>query len=180
VVKQFEDEAIHVSYVVASQSPQPYKPLQQLCSECVKAVELDKNSRGCHQHIGSNACRGDPTKDQDYLYVKDALIGGNYKVCWCDALSPKDVCVIRKKLLAGKSVVMLGAYVMIIIAIRLFLRSDEVLTIEMKDFIIECFVREGGHICGHCIKIMGKTDKKWKYYWIWVNDEFPSFVSFGI
>jgi hypothetical protein len=149
-----------------------------LCSGCVDSVARNENSRGCRQHAGSSARifrRGDPTKDQDFLDVKDALVDGNYTVRGCDALSPKDVRAIRKKLLAGNSIAMLGAYTLILIAIRIFLRSDEVLTIEMAHFIPECFVRSENRIRGLCVKVWGKTDKRWKYYWLWVNDECPEF-----
>jgi hypothetical protein len=153
-----------------------------LCSDCVESVAQDVHSRGCRQHAGKGARifrRGDPTKDQDFLDVKHALVDGNYTVRGCDALSPKDVRAIRRKLLGGNSVAMLGAYTMILLATRIFLRSDEVLTIKMEHFIVECFVREGAdnRIRGLCIKIWGKTDKQWKYYWLWVNDECPEFCS---
>jgi hypothetical protein len=84
-----------------------------LCSDCVESVENDPQSRGCRQHAGRGARifrRGDPTKDQDFLDVKDALVDASYTVRGCDALSPKDIRAIRKKLLAGNSVAMLGAY----------------------------------------------------------------------
>jgi hypothetical protein len=84
-----------------------------LCPECVAEVENDRHSRGCPQHAGSHARifrRGDPTQDQDFLDTKDALVDENYIVRGCDALSPKAIRAIRKKLLAGNSVAMLGAY----------------------------------------------------------------------
>jgi hypothetical protein len=150
-----------------------------ICPECVKAQALDANSRGCRQHAGRNARifrRGNPTRDQAYLDVKDAQNDPTYVVRGCDALEPKDVRAIRKKLLAGNSVISLGAYTLILISVRLFLRSDEGLTIQLEHFIPECFARVGGaesRISGLCLKIKGKCDKTWKYYWLWVTDECP-------
>ena len=138
--------------------------------------DSDPASRGCHMHLGQRVFRcGNPTKDTDYKDIQDALKNGAYKESGCDSLRPKDLRMLRVFLLAGSSIPLLGAYIIIMIASRLFLRSDEILTLKVEDFFPSLFnrVAHNNSIEALALRIWGKTDHEYKYYWLWVDDEFP-------
>ena len=111
---------------------------------------------------------GNPTKDTDYKDIQDALKNGAYKESGCDSLRPKDLRMLRAFLLAGSSIPLLGAYIIIMIASRLFLRSDEILTLKVEDFFPSLFIRvaHDNSIKALALRIWGKTDHEYKYYWL--------------
>ena len=52
----------------------------------------------------------------------------------CDSLKPKDVRLLRAKLLSVNDLFLLGMFVVTLIGICLFLRSDKVLPFCIEDF----------------------------------------------
>ena len=63
--------------------------------------------------------------------------------------------------------------VLIIMGCKMFLRPDELLTIELKDFVPKLCVSKGDRIVGLLCKVMGKCDGKEVNLWIWADDENP-------
>ena len=124
-----------------------------LCSKC---YEHDK---ACDRHTDFKRTfrRGDPTLDQGYLDEKDGLMDKRYRERGASRMRPKDVRKIRDYLLTGNNIVFLGVYVMILIAIRIFLRADEVITIRLADFYTDLTLRTlDEKIHGLCIRVFGK------------------------
>jgi hypothetical protein len=105
----------------------------------------------------------------------DGFIDGTWHSSGNDALRPRDVRACGTYLLAAASLPFLAAYVLILIAIRLFLRSDEVIHLSTTEsFLPSLFIRKNGRI--HClaVKVKGKCDGDWKYYYLWMDDKYPS------
>ena len=65
-------------------------------------------------------------------------------------------------------------WVMIIISVRLFLRSDEVINIKFMDFVPELFVYDPvGNLEALAIKIKGKTDTVVYTLLLWKDEKYP-------
>jgi hypothetical protein len=55
------------------------------------------------------------------------------------------------------------------------LRPDELVTIDVEHFIPQLFCEHQGRVVGMVVKVKGKCDDKWKYLWIWADDDNPEF-----
>jgi len=147
-----------------------------VCERCTAIDSEGSNAGGCRYHRARPKLirRGNPTRSEDFVNIRDALVDGSYTEQGCDALNPKDIRHIRSYLLAQNSIYFMGVYTAILVAVCLFLRSDEMLPLSVADFFPSCFVRTpDGKIRALCLRIWGKKEKGWRYYWLWVDDEYP-------
>jgi hypothetical protein len=88
-------------------------------------------------------------------------------------LLPSDICLLRNHLLSSKSIVSLQTYVIILIAIALFLRHDEFHDIEMCHFVADTFQVHDDQVEALVLKVSSATDYTWVTPTIWANHEFP-------
>ena len=66
--------------------------------------------------------------------------------------------------------------VMIMVAICLFLRFNDLDSMAVEHFIPEQFVFDpAGNVMGICLKVFGKADTDWVTLTLWTDDECPEF-----
>lgn len=150
-----------------------------VCKDCVELKAKDPLSAGCfhHQRRGEPRLdrRGNVTISVHFKDCMDGFIDGTWHASGNDALRPRDVRACGTYLLAAASLPFLAAYVLILIAIRLFLRSDEVINLSTTEsFLSPLFIRKNGRIHALAVKVKGKCDGDWKYYYLWMDDKYPS------
>jgi hypothetical protein len=149
----------------------------EVCDKCVELRKTDKSSNGCRSHENQESRlfrRGNITESVHFTDCMAGLIDGTYHSQGNDALRPRDVRACGNFLLGAANLAWLGAYVLILIAVRLFLRSDEIVPLQVCDFIRTLFIRKNGRIHSLALKIKGKKDDDWKYYWLWMDEDYPS------
>ena len=137
----------------------------QFCERCEDCVALDRRDdyHGCVKHRMAPQLwqRGDPTSTET---VKNAIkksnkAGSAYVAQGDSPLSPWEVATLRRNLVNTNRIEDLQLFVIILVAIKLFLRSDEFLTIRSCDLNWELTLINDDHsISSLCIKIQGKTD----------------------
>jgi hypothetical protein len=92
---------------------------------------------------------------------KESAEDADYEEHGCDQILPKCVRMLRDRLLSGNSLSNLQAYCIILLGIKLFLRADEALEIEIDHFITGLFVEYGGRIEALALKVKGMKNQKW-------------------
>jgi len=153
---------------------------RDICSQCVQALNLDEKATGCRSHLGSFlfAKRGNPRSSDavtnTYKLCKDLLMGHTVKGCY--QLCPKEVHAIRKLLLSSNQLSDLQLYVMVLVAIFLFLRHDEVYNLSFDDYQPSLsMTHSDGRVSCLVFKVKGKSDTEYKYLVLWLCDEIPQF-----
>jgi hypothetical protein len=99
--------------------------------------------------------------------------GHNHKETGDSQFTPKNLRAIRRFCLATGTITGLQTWLLVIMGCKMFLRPDELITIEIKSFVPTLFVRKGEHVIALFCKVMGKCDKKEHGIWIWADDENP-------
>ena len=153
----------------------------EACVGCNAAHELLGDGEvftGCTQHQANSRLaswyrHGNPTKNQDWIANKSTLMDPNYEPNGCLYIDPADVRDLVDALLATNTVTGLKMIVMILVAVRLFLRADEVVTIHsVLSFVPTLTLRINGFIHAIALKISGKMEKgKELYFNLWRNME---------
>jgi hypothetical protein len=148
------------------------------CTDCAALHATNNRSQGCDRHVTGRQvlwCRqGNPTGEYDWQTNMKTLKDPNYVPHGCSQIDPSDVRDIRDHLLAGNTLAGLKMLVMILIAVRLFLRADEIVSVTVQDFFPELFIRMRGVI--HCVvlKVSGKSEKgKELFFSLWRDWEYP-------
>ncbi len=162
-------------------------PYEEPCKYCVKIYEELGEKTGCdHHRDGMLFRRGDPTKHQDVIneMKKVDKSCATYKSNGDCPITPWDLMKIRSVLMSTGSLQDLQMYVMILIGIRLFLRSAELvdLKISMVDgskknllnWKTSVFTPEG-ELTGLTFDIMGKKDPKPVSLVLWRDEVVPEF-----
>jgi integrase len=90
------------------------------------------------------------------------------------SLLPGDVRDLRRALL-GSDLQAFLSYVMILLGIKLFLRSDELLTLCMNQFDNRLYIVNDDEVRGIALYIKGKSDRRKQYLYIWADENCPEF-----
>ena len=141
-----------------------------LCEECVAREKLNKKT-GCkyHRRIDRLWRRGNPraTDLVENVLRQSTKDGANYRVMGDSPLSPRELRILRKRLISSNSLTDLELWTMIIVSVYLFLRNDDVRNLKFSDLeSVNCInwdltqISEDGFV--ECIgfTIQGKADKK--------------------
>jgi hypothetical protein len=148
----------------------------EVCEDCVSAP---KTKRVCSRHEGSrNACwynQGNPVQTHDFQSNQKSMRDPNYVAHGCSQIDPEDVRDIRDCLLSpghhhsfASALMCLKMLVMVLIAIKLFLRADETVSMKESDFVPQLFLMTNGVIHALGVGISGKTEKGLVlYYNLW-------------
>jgi hypothetical protein len=147
------------------------------CPDCVAAHKSDPNSHGCEDHHGSGRRIkrvGQPTHCSKFVNARKSLVDPDYEAKGSCPVSPWQVRKLGEVLL-HQGLVGLMFWVIVLIGINLYLRADcEVLAIALNSFISTAFIiQPNGRIDALCVKIRGKTDKKYHYFYLWADHECP-------
>jgi hypothetical protein len=150
----------------------------EACEDC----RANRDHGGCESHRNTRlACYvtcGNPTKSNEFKTNFKSLKDPNYHPNACSQIDPEDVRNIRDACLGTGTLAGLKMYVQIIIAIKLFLRADEVVKMEVAHFLPTLFLRTAGvlHVIG--LWISGKKDENQKIYFnLWPDHEYPEFCA---
>ena len=149
------------------------------CFDCQSELFRTGASNGCFNHTGSSLFwrSGNPRNSSA---VRDAFQEckkrcENHAVRSCYQLLPADVQAIRRALLNLNCLISFQYYCMILVAIHMFLRCDELCKLEFAHYMPELSQYRPDGIC-ECIvfKVKGKTDKVWKFIKLYRCDEVPT------
>jgi len=134
--------------------------------EAYRALPQRYWHRGCHQHAGS------PRQKRKNNPVDHAIFGNSakrvvldardasYEEVGCSQLLPSDLRHLQKYLLSFGSLSDLQFWVMIIVAVSLFLRHDELHNIQADHFKEDLFEMYSGRIDSLVIEIFEKSGKR--------------------
>ena len=158
----------------------------EVCEGCSDSFDASWNEHGesavftpCRNcQVGSRLAtwyrHGNPTKDSDWKNNKATLFDPNYKPNGCSYIDPADVRDLIKALLASNSIAGLKMIVMMLIAIKIFLRADEIVSLGVDSFLPSLFLRINGFIHAIGLTASGKTDKGENMYFnLWRDTEYP-------
>ena len=144
------------------------------CEGCRAKV---KRHHGCDIHPGhpqvwrkGNPCKTALVKDVMARSRKDAA---GYVAEGNCALLPTEVMDMRNALLYSNDVEDFRLFVMVLLSIKLFLRSDEVVKMNMKDVIWDVSIVRNGIVDCIAFKIKGKSDKKPVTLSLWADNDVP-------
>ena len=144
---------------------------------CVMCRNAQKQHKGCRIHPGKPQVwrKGNPCKT---ALVKDVMArsrkdGSGYVAEGDCALTPFEVMNMRNVLLSSNNIEDMRLYVMILLSIKLFLRSNEVVKLKIEDIIKEVSVVSNGVLECLAFKVQGKTDKKPVTLCLWADHDIP-------
>ena len=147
----------------------------EVCEDCASAT---KTNRVCSRHEGSRPCwynQGNPVQTHDFQTNQKSMRNRNYVAHGCSQIDPEDVRDIRDCLLSpghhhsfASALMCLKMLVMVLIAIKLFLRADETVTMKESDFVQQLFLMKNGVVLALGLGISGKSEKGVVlYYNLW-------------
>jgi hypothetical protein len=155
---------------------------QDACVDCMVLNQSEGGvlsvHQGCIHHLGRpllvpNGCpiTSEPYKREVYR-GKDLL--KEHRVQGAQVLLPGDVRDLPSVLL-GTYLQGLQIYTMILLGIKLFLRSNELLGITVEDFKERLYIVNQDDVRGIAIGVKGKCDTTRQYLYIWPDDHCPDF-----
>jgi hypothetical protein len=89
-------------------------------------------------------------------------------------LLPGDIRDLRRALL-GSDLQSYQVYVMILLGVKLFLRSSELLSLRMEQFEQKLYIVNEEEVRAVALYIQGKSDRQKKYLYIWADECCPEF-----
>jgi hypothetical protein len=151
------------------------------CMDCIMQQSINTvpgTYRSCVNHAGRPHLQelGDPTNSIIYTDAESTVVRRlqGHIVKGAIQLLPGDVRDLRD-ILVGTRVVDLQMYVMILLGIKLFLRSDELLTMRMEQFDTSLTVANSDEVRAIGVWIKGKSDKCKKSLYIFKDKACPEF-----
>jgi hypothetical protein len=157
---------------------------QQYFGKCTECVIQQSNNivpgtyRSCVNHAGRPHLRelGDPTNSTIYTDGEATVVRRlqGHIIRGAIQLLPGDVRDLRD-VLVGTRVVDLQMYTMILLGIKLFLRSSELLSIRMEQFDTSLTVANSDEVRAIGIWIKGKSDKTKKALYVFKDEACPEF-----
>jgi hypothetical protein len=150
------------------------------CHKCLELAPEDQ-FKGCRSHSKNPRLmrRGNPVVSQAW---KDCVLasdkdGEHYVRRGCSQLLPSDLRCLRAYLLSCNCLPALQLLVIIFLAVRLFLRSDEFANIKFEDILEgSTIVKENG-VEGVVLKVKGKYDDAPRNLTLWADDECPDLCA---
>ena len=137
-----------------------------------------KRHHGCTIHPGDpriwrkgNPCLTSLVKDIMARSRKDAA---DYVSQGDSALTPMEVVTLRNVLLSSNNIDDFRLFVIILLCIKLFLRSNEVVSMSFSHIVSDLSVVRTGVVECIAFKVKGKTDKRPVTLSLWADNEVPS------
>ena len=151
---------------------------KDICQRCVAALKADARSTGCAVHLGQYNFRrrGNPRNSSDvkntYRKCSQLMVGHQVKSCY--QLVPSEVHALRRNLTSTNQLRDLQLYCMILVAIYLFLRHDDIYDLDFLSYIPHLStVRRDGSVDYLVFKVHGKSDTEYKYLMLWACHDKP-------
>jgi hypothetical protein len=151
------------------------------CDFCV-AINQENNVAGfwgaCPQHAGRPCLleTGSPVNSIQFTdeckFASIQLIEHIPVGALC--LLPGDIRDLRRALL-GADLQGYQVYVMILLGIKLFLRSSELLNLRMEQFEKKLYIVNDEEVRAIALYVKGKSDRQKKYLYIWADEYCPEF-----
>jgi hypothetical protein len=151
---------------------------QEKCPDCLARNSGEgvtpHASQACLHHMGrpllvASGCPVTSTDYKDEAFKGKVALGG-HEVNGAMVLLPGDLRDLRN-ILVGSDLQGFQIYVMILLGIKLFLRSNELLQIKMEDFKDRLYIVNEDRVQGIAIGIKGKSDRTVQYLYIWADDQ---------
>ena len=146
------------------------------CDDC-RGLPTSRRHRGCERHSGEPQIHrsGDPTNHETFENTMTQLKKDDhdYEECGSSQLLPSDLRLLRARLLSSNCIIGLQTYVIILVAIWIFLRHDEFHDIEMDQFQMDMHEVFEDKVEALVLKVFGKADKTWVTLKLWFNHEYP-------
>ena len=155
-------------------------PYREACREC-RALPVEHQFKGCRSHGGNPRImrQGNPIDsgffDDKKKDIKTLL--KDYKSKGCSQLLPSYVRRMRERLISSNNLIDFQTYVIILVAIKLFLRQDEFGDIKIDRFVPELFVVKEGGVIGLLVKVFGKCDDDWVHLYLWLDEDYPELCA---
>ncbi|CAJ1935593.1 unnamed protein product [Cylindrotheca closterium] len=152
---------------------------QEQCKQCHEIdAEDSKKGHGCSDHGGNPHYwrRGNPSESvlfKNALNVLREYCENNYKHRQTVAFLPFQLRNIRTSLLSSGSLEQLMLWSAMILASKLFLRIDEMLSLHVDSFVVKHFLIKKKKVVALMLKIKGKTDPRCNHFLLWDDDEYP-------
>ena len=150
--------------------------------ECKRCMSLTGELRrqGCDWHVSTfpQLQRAGNTTNSTVMkntMRKSAKDGANWVEKGDTQLLPCDLRAIRTYLLSNNGIIGVQSWTIALLAVKLFLRPDEVLSIRMDDVLDNLIIRKDGHVHSVTINVMGKSDKQNVALQAIADDDNPDF-----
>ncbi|KAF0712480.1 hypothetical protein As57867_004805, partial [Aphanomyces stellatus] len=148
--------------------------------KCTGCCSLSKrtNYKGCQLHRGKPMLWriGNPKQTEliENVMKESLRQGADYVVEGDSPLTPWELITIRNHLLSTNGFNDYQLFVMVLLSVKLFLRSDEVVRIRLSDFSKDlAIISDGGVVEALAVSVKGKTDVKPVTLMLWSDDVLP-------
>lgn len=153
---------------------------KDVCLDC-KLLPTENSFKGCTAHSGFPRLRrqGNPVESETWRNYakKNTKAGAEYQRHGCEQLLPSDIRRLRNYLIASNTVEGLKLYLIIIIAVKLFLRSDEFGNIEFSDIVAGMTVVTASGVEALVFRVKGKSDPIPVELFLWEDEDYPEFCG---
>jgi hypothetical protein len=156
----------------------------EACKDCLSGKEQAENAQaffGCETHHPNRKLfrHGDPMTDVKLIdFMKKIFSEKSAYIERGDSpLTPNELLQVRDRLCSSNSLWDFQLYTMIILGVKLFLRSDELCSLTVEQFSGELAIVKGDYefLEGIAVVIQGKSDKSPVTLQIWADHECPFF-----
>ena len=150
------------------------------CHECMR-LPVEKKRDGCDKHLNMPKVHrsGNPTTDPLFKNSlrKSRKDGANWIERGDSQLLPSDLLLLRTHLLSSNSITGLQTWCIVIIAVKLFLRPDEVLSLRVDSIQQDLIIWKDGHCHSVTFQVMGKCDWQNVHLVAWADDDNPDLCT---
>jgi hypothetical protein len=147
------------------------------CKKCGE-IPMDEvqMGKGCPRHPGTPHywCKGMPTSTPDFgnnCSMLKEYVKIHYDARHTFAFYPGELRDLRLYLLSTNNKYKLMIWTIMLVGIKGFLRTDEVLNLKVEDLPQEYFAVTQNNVEGLCMTVQGKTDQEKQYLAIWDDKE---------
>ncbi|CAJ1939779.1 unnamed protein product [Cylindrotheca closterium] len=149
------------------------------CKECRKlTLEQRQNNKSCGAHNGHCQAFGEgnviesETFGQHFSMI-EKYAQQHYMSKSSASFLPSQLRTIRDHCANDGSLAKLMQWCVIILGCRLYLRIDEVLSLETESFVPKYFVIKGKTVISLCVKIKGKCDGQERHFQVYDDPKYP-------
>ena len=149
----------------------------QPCTLCM-TLPKGKRKKGCSRHtnVGARLFRtGNPASDPTFKNAlrKSQRDGANWIERGDSQLLPSDLRMLRTHLLSTNELTGLQTWLIVILAVKLFLRPDEVLLLSVNSIQNDLILWKDGHCHSVTVAIMGKCNQQTVHLVAWADKDNP-------
>lgn len=144
---------------------------------CLACVEAECSVHDSDPHTKLIGCVTKSQSFKNHIALTLDYVETEYNGKATFALLPVHMRLLRMACISSNDLYSLMVWTMMIVAVKLFARIDEVIMLQVEDFSKDHFVVTEHDVTALCAKLQGKCDKEVMFMAIWDDEDCPEFSA---